>query len=160
MKFDGLTITIGCPGAGKSTWADRNLPADCLRLERDRFREALFGSRRAYHDHHFPRETRSEVITQCMLTAMEHWPVDSWAVTDTGLAYGAIFPFAHFSTCQGMPVRLVIFERSAEYLLSNNRIRLRDHRIPEDILLEKIAEFNDPEAWWRDPPKGMEIIHA
>lgn len=71
MDFTGLTITIGCPGSGKSTWADENLPPTTLRLERDRFREALFGNRRAYHDSPIDHIERSHVVTEAMCAAME-----------------------------------------------------------------------------------------
>ena len=147
MDFTGLTITIGCPGSGKSTWADAQLPPETLRLERDRFREALFGSRRAYHDSPIDHITRSAVITAAMQAAMQSWPHDSFAVTDTGLVYGAVAPFIEVADL--LPVRLVIFERSKEFLLTNNNIRQHAHRIPEDVLLERIDAFNNPEAWWR-----------
>lgn len=154
MTATGLTITIGCPGAGKSTWADKHLPEQCLRLERDRFREAIFGSRRAYHDHSFCREIRSEIITEAMLATMDCWPTDLYAVTDTGLAYGAVSPFIYRAVVNGLKVRLVVFKRSPEFLLTNNRIRPLAHRIPEDILLQKIEEFNDPAAWWKQKLDG------
>lgn len=147
MDFTGLTITIGCPGSGKSTWADAQLPPETLRLERDRFREALFGSRRAYHDSPIDHLTRSAIITAAMQAALDQWPFPSAAITDTGLTYGAVAPFIEMA--DGHPVRLVIFERSKEFLLTNNNIRPHAHRIPEDILLERIDAFNNPDAWWR-----------
>jgi len=144
-----LIITIGCPGAGKSTWADKNLSPDTLRLERDRFREALWGSRRAYHDSTIDREVRSRVITQTMLSAMESWPIHDWAVTDTGLAYEAVQPFIYMAGRLRQEIKLIIVERKPDFLLTCNRIRPHAHRIPEEILLAKIAEFEDPNAWWR-----------
>lgn len=147
-----LVITIGCPGAGKSTWADKNLKPDTLRLERDRFREALWGSRRAYHDSAIDRGIRSRVVTATMLAAMQNWPVNDWAVTDTGLAYEAVQPFIYAAHQLREEIKLVVFERTPEYLLTCNRIREHAHRIPEEILLEKIAEFEDPKAWWRLSP--------
>ncbi len=160
MIFEGLTITIGCPGAGKSTWADNNLPPETLRLERDRFREALFGSRRAYHESLMKRQTRSDIITATMREAMRQWPFPSCAVTDTGLAYGAVEPFIDLVGDHN--IRLVIFPRDPEFLLTNNRIRPHEHRIPEEILLEKIVEFSDPEAWWKQelPKNFVEIVYV
>ncbi len=155
MTFEGLTITIGCPGAGKSTWADNNLPPETLRLERDRFREALFGSRRAYHDSPIERGTRSAVITAAMEAAMLNWPFPSCAVTDTGLHYSAVEPFINLA--QAYPLRLVIFERTPEFLLTNNRIRPHEHRIPEDVLLDCIDRFNSIESWWNYAMPGREV---
>jgi tRNA uridine 5-carbamoylmethylation protein Kti12 len=144
-----LIITIGCPGAGKSTWADKHLPDNYLRLERDRFREALWGSRRAYHDSEMPAHTRSQVITHTMLSAMRNWPTPEWAVTDTGLAYESVQPFIYYAISQRQDVKLIVVERSADFLLTCNRIRPHAHRIPEEILLEKIGQFEDPQAWWK-----------
>jgi predicted kinase len=149
MNWDGLTITIGCPGSGKSTWADVNLPLSTLRLERDRFREALFGSRCADHENPLERSERSRVVTACMLAAMEAWPFSSCAVTDTGLRYEAVAPFIEIAQAGGHPIRLIIVERSHGFLWTNNRIRPHAHRIPDDILSEMIAEFDNPAAWWR-----------
>lgn len=152
-----LIITIGCPGSGKSTWADATLDHETLRLERDRFREALWGSRRAYHtEDGMPRDQKSAVITATMLGAMSHWPFHKWAVTDTGLAYAAIQPFLYHALTQNDSVKLVIFERDPALLLTCNRVRPHAHRIPEDILLQKIEEFNDPAAWWRHSPYEKE----
>ena len=144
-----LIITIGCPGSGKSTWADKNLTDDWLRLERDRFREALWGSRLAYHASQMPRGVRSNVITHTMLSAMRNWPTQNWAVTDTGLAYEAVQPFINYASQMRQEVKLMIFERKPEFLLTCNRVRPHAHRIPEEVLLEKIAQFEDPNAWWR-----------
>ena len=143
-----LTITIGCPGSGKSTWADKNLPAGTLRLERDRFRECLWGSRRAYHDSPIDHSHRSDVITTTMLAAMKSWPTTDWAVTDTGLRYEAVEPFIKHALYEQQDIKLVLFERAPAYLLSCNRIRPHAHRIPEEILLESIEAFNDLHAWW------------
>ena len=150
MDFHGLTITIGCPGSGKSTWADDNLPSDTLRLERDRFRECLFGSRRAYHDSAIPHNQRSYLITQSMGAAMVAWPIASWAVTDTGLAYPAVEPFVNYALVNGQDVRLMIFERDPDYLRLCNRIRAEEHRVPDDLLENCIEQFEASAAWWRN----------
>jgi tRNA uridine 5-carbamoylmethylation protein Kti12 len=147
-----LIITIGCPGSGKSTWADKNLLPGTLRLERDRFREALWGTRRAYHDSPIDHLVRSHVVTQTMLSAMFNWPTEEWAVTDTGLVYGAVEPFILHASRVRQEVKLIIFERTPEFLLTCNRIRPHAHRIPEEILLEKIEQFEDPKSWWRASP--------
>lgn len=149
MDFAGLTITIGCPGSGKSTWADHNLPATTARLERDRFREAIFGSRRAYHDSPIEYEARREVLQESMGVVMQIWPTHSWCLSDTSLTFGSVEPFIHYADKVGAPIRLVIFERAPEFLRMCNRIRPEAHRVPDDLLENCIAQFFDPEAWWR-----------
>lgn len=149
---NSLIITIGAPGSGKSTWADEYLSPKTLRLERDRFREALFGSRRAYHNHPLEHEVRSSVITHTMLAAMHIWPHRSWAVTDTGLRYESVAPFIEYAEFLDCSVQVFVFERSADYLRTCNRIRPHAHRIPEDILEEMIEQVNNPDGWWWDRP--------
>lgn len=160
LPSKGLIITIGCPGAGKSTWADSNLTPDTLRLERDRFRECLFGSRRAYHESAIPGPERSHVVTSAMLGAMATWPHLRWAVTDTGIAYERVLPFILecLATDNTLPVTLVVFNRSEEYLKHVNATRPVEHRIPDDILQKTITLFNSPDAWWRDA--GLTIIEV
>jgi predicted kinase len=147
-----LAVTIGCPGSGKSTWADTNLPLTTCRLERDRFRECIFGSRRAYHEHLFERSFLSRVVTQSMGAAMSNWPVEEWAITDTGLDWPAVAPFVEYATGVGAEVVLVVFDRPWELLAERNTTRDEEHRIPHDILVERFERFNDPEAWWRHAP--------
>lgn len=144
-----LYITIGPPGAGKSTWADMNLASGILRLERDRFRECLMGSRRAYHESLFERGKLSAVVTQSMLSAMIYWPIPHWAVTDTGLDLPAVQPFIWHAERIGEPIELVIFPADAELLHNRNLERHHDHQVPVHILSERLEKYNDPEAWWR-----------
>lgn len=165
MDSPGLTITIGCPGSGKSTWADRNLPPETLRLERDRFREALFGSRRSYHEHPLDHKAKSVLVTKTMLEAMRVWPHKSWAATGTGIEYSSVKDFIYQALYSGPypggGLRFVIFERSRNYLETNNRIRPHEHRVPQEVLDDFIAKFDDPQAWWRGPHfKDVPTIYA
>lgn len=147
-----LFITVGAPGAGKSTWAEGHLGPLTLRLERDRFREALFGSRRAYHDHGFARPTKSMVVTDAMMAAMRAWPCHDWAVTDTGLIYGAVSPFINFARTRNATVIIVLFNRSREYLRRINKTRPVEQRIPPALLEDMINDFESEEAWWKNLP--------
>ncbi len=155
-----LIITVGAPGAGKSTWAEKNLPANYLRLERDRFREALFGERKSYWSHPFPKETKSLVVTDAMMAAMRAWPIHNWAVTDTGLIYGAVGPFINFALTRRAPVEVFVFERTRKYLRGINEKRIPEHRVPDDMLESMIANMEDPEAWWKKPREGFTVHHV
>ena len=110
-----LIVTVGVPGSGKSTWADR-LPADILRLERDRFREAIFGSRQAYHDHAFDHPLKSKVVTEAMVSAMRNWPVAKAVVSDTNIRYRAVRPFLDLAHDSRVPVELKVFAVGEETL--------------------------------------------
>lgn len=152
MKGNGLIVTVAPPGAGKSTWADKHLPPTMLRLERDRFREALFGNRRAYHESEFPRPYLSKAVTEAMLAAQMYWPIPCWAVTDTGVIKKAVAPFINHARRVQVPVTLVIFDRPAALLKKRNRERTELHRVPAEILDEVIEQFKAKDAWWREAP--------
>lgn len=154
-----LIITVGAPGSGKSTWADKALPKHYLRLERDRFREALFGARKSYWDHPFPKDSKSLVVTDSMMGAMRSWPSRHWAVTDTGLLYGAVSPFITFACTRGVAVEVLVFERPAAYLRKLNKNRQGAHQVPEALLDDMIANMDDPTAWWKQPREGFTISH-
>jgi predicted kinase len=149
-----LIITIGVPGSGKSTWADKFCAENptYLRLERDRFREAIFGSRRAYHEHPLDREVRSDIITQAMLGAMRAWPDDNFVLSDTGLLRRAVDPFAYLASEYGIPIKLKLFDVSDDIIRERNRTRTEEHRIPDDVLESCIAGFRADDAWWKMLP--------
>jgi len=145
-----LIITIGPPGAGKSTWADTLAPSVC-RLERDRFREAIFGSRLAYYDHPFPPNHRSYIITKAMLMVMRDWPTRDFVVSDTGLHYDAVKRFIEFyRRTHDHDVRLKVFDVDPHLLAERNRTRPEPHRIPHVELEKAIKAFANPRAWWRE----------
>jgi hypothetical protein len=121
-----------------------------LRLERDRFRECLFGSRRGYHSHPFEAGHKSEMITQSMLSAMIYWPHPDWAVTDTGLQEKSVKPFIDHANRICCPIRLVIFERPLDLLLERNRNRPSEHHVPEKMLIDFHDKFFVPDdVWWK-----------
>lgn len=156
--FEGLTLTVGLPGAGKSTWADNNLPDMTLRIERDRTRECLFGARKAYWSHPLPKAVKSFMVTDMMMSAMKLWPIDSWAVTDTGLMLGSYRPFISFAKMRNAPIKVIVFERTEEYIRKINEKRDPAHRIDGDIMEGCLQAFNDPDAWWKRNEEGFRIM--
>lgn len=157
-KFQGLTLTVGCPGAGKSTWADKNIPTNTLRLERDRMRECLFGERKAYWQHPLPANMKSFMVTDMMMNAIKVWPVSAWAITDTGLLAGAYRPFINYAKALQLPIRVIVFDRSEEYLRDIDAIRPADHRVGDKILNSMLESYNDPDAWWKQPSDDFNVF--
>ncbi len=148
MSF--FLITVGPPGAGKSTWADDNLPKSCLRIGRDRFREALFGSRKGYYDDALwgtiDHRTRAFVIGSAMNSAVKAWPFDlPIAMADTGVYWDSI---KRFWDCR-VKKRIVLFDTPLKVLIGRNQTRPEDHRVPEDVIVKYHHDCWGKDAWWR-----------
>lgn len=152
--MSGITFTIGPPGAGKSTWADKHLSKECLRIERDRFREALFGSRKAYWEHPVPRRVRSLAVGSAMYQAAKAWPRHlPIAMTDTCIHWRTVKNFWNLRSSR----RLVIFKTSLETLLERNLTRPEEHRLPEDDVRTYYQDFINPEAWFQKVRIGVDV---
>jgi len=141
-----LIITVGAPGAGKSTWAEENLPKDCLRLERDRVREAFWGSRAAYHADPLQQKRKSFLLGRVMFDTAMMWPYNRpIALTDTGIYYNSVERFLHLRP----RLRIVVFDTPPSVLHERNQTRPEGHRVPESFLNKCIADMSASVAWWR-----------
>ncbi|USM11479.1 polynucleotide kinase [Citromicrobium phage vB_CbaS-RXM] len=177
-KMPGSFIaSIGSPGAGKTTFFDQLDLPDHLRLEKDRFREAMFGTRRAYWDR--PEAEKHKMVKVSMKAAMLAWPHHKVCLTDTGTEEEAILYFARAANmrfrnwwdgrlhtskpCKGIPILLILFEQPLEVLIERNRTRPEEHRIDETLLTEKYDLIYGKEAWWRaierrDPRESRTLL--
>lgn len=169
LNTQGLIASIGSPGAGKSTFFDGLRDDRWLRLERDRFREAMFGSRRAFWDHTLDAKIKSEIIRRPMWAALANWPMHRYMLSDTGSKADAITYFIRVMdqkfaksvslrrktdlTKDFLTVHLIVFEQPLEVLIERNKTRPEEHRIDEQLLIDKYDETYGPEAWWREIEK-------
>ena len=169
LKHPGFIASIGSPGAGKTTFFDGLTDPKWLRLERDRFREAMFGTRRAFWDHPLDVKIKSGVIRRSMKTAMKAWPYPRYMLTDTGTQREAVAYFRDLANEQfqkwratrpfdqnrrpSIMTHLIVFEQPLEVLIERNKTRPEEHRIDEQLLIDKYDEAYGPEAWWREIEK-------
>jgi predicted kinase len=158
-----LTITVGCPGSGKSTWASRQRGA--LRLERDMFRELLFGSRTAYHNLPAERVPGASLLVgstmmQAMRVGIKEAGFDRVILSDTGLAWNAVKRFHAEARRFGMEIEVIYFDVSWGILQDRNASRPFQHRVPDEVLkrfyrMQHGMPVGDEvnELWWNDPKK-------
>jgi len=144
-------VTVGCPGSGKSTWADEYCATRpyVLRLERDKFREAIFGSRQAYQEHPLHYSNKSRVVTPAMLGALRagyHWYKEV-LLSDTGIHWRNVEPF--YNELRIQPT-VKLFDLSLKTLLERNSKRPEEHKVPESVIQNFYADMQTPgNQWWK-----------
>lgn len=152
----GIIVSIGAPGSGKSTFFDNLHAPEHLRLERDRFRECMFGSRSAFWANPTPTAQKSKVVARAMLTALSYWPHAKYILSDTGVAEEACGTF--ISRARGvyrsrtnnlLPVHLVVFEQPWDVIEERNALRPEDHRLEVNRLRDMFDLVYAEDAWWR-----------
>lgn len=151
-------VTIGAPGAGKSTWAEKNLSPECLRVERDLFRQALFGSKGAYFAHPMPRTALSFTIGSAMAAAIRAWHSDlPVAMTDTGIYWDSV---KRFWDCRPNK-KLVVFKTPMSVLHERNAARGPDDQVEVLDLERYFAHQWSSDAWWRKAiAEGVEVEYV
>lgn len=172
MRGGTFTITVGIPGSGKSTFADRKF-AHALRLERDRMREALFGSRIAYHQACSADPALSQPLSylvgstmaRAMRTALDGGIYRDVILSDTGVVWDSVKRFWRLARDRHMRVNVVYFDVPWDTLQERNATRSEEHRLPEDVLkrffrLREGLPMGDEvnERWWLDPNRVNSLI--
>jgi len=163
-----FTITVGLPGSGKSTYADKHF-RHALRLERDRMRECLFGDRQRYHGELATKPDLALLVGptmhKAMLTAMQHRIYDDIILSDTGLAWAAVAQFHKAARSFDMAVNVVYFDLTWGEIVDRNATRPKEHQVPMTVLerfwrMQHAMPLGDEvnEQWWLNPRKVNHLI--
>lgn len=127
-----LTITVGAPGAGKSTWAHAHAAATgAAVIGRDAIREHLFGTDYLCQT---PIRAREERVTslQRALVAEQLSQGRDVIVDDTNALPGIRASWERFATAQHALFRTRRFNVPLEVALERNARRQR--RVPDDVV--------------------------
>lgn len=167
MNRGKLIVTVGAPGSGKSTMMDKLFGApNVLRLERDRFREALYGSRRQYWDMAGKSEELHSKMSlvvgssmfQAMAVALEYRLHSTVVLSDTGFGWNAVKRFIGLARRHRLTVEVYLFDVPKHVLIQRNQSRQQDHRIPHELLMDAFNKIHDVaeephDRWWLDPAR-------
>lgn len=155
-----VVFTIGCPGSGKTTYAEKRVYHGWQKLCLDDFRVAIWGSKPLFWNviQKGDQEARDASTT---LRTVYHSAFDLLALSDVNLIV-ADCHLRHgeeqFQKARlGNRVRLVVFNVPLAELLKRNSERPEDDRVSEEYLRGCFDAFNNPEAWWRKYPDAIEL---
>lgn len=142
-----------------------------LRLERDRFRESLYGSRRHYWDmaaksdrvHRMMSAVIGSSMCKAMDAAVQQGLHNTIVLSDTGFGWSSVESFHKRARGYGMKVVVYLFDVPLSVLIARNQSRPEGHRIPHDLLIDAFSKIHDTgehphDRWWLDPKKVDELI--
>ena len=135
-SFPEVTVTFGVSGSGKSTWIEKNLP-DYNIISLDKFRGKIAKSRRE-------QSQNSKVVSLAKEELKKFLRSNEKIVWDaTNLRRDFRQQIISISRKYGALITLVIFQCPESVYLERNR--LRQHTIPEKVLLRQIQQMEFPE---------------
>lgn len=158
MTKQWVTMTVGCPGSGKTTFAQKCNPESVV-LCLDDFRTALFRDKQFYHkaaaDTPSMRALLNDAYEDALRTALGYG-------FNLVLANMHIHPKSFESSMTiikrfGIVPDLAVFKVPLLELFRRNETRPVADRVPEDFLRQMFDDMNAPDVWWRTH-RGQAII--
>lgn len=150
-----IIMTVGAPGAGKTTWEASLDKTEWLVLSLDHFRQALFQDKGFYWTH---------VVGKHGMDVRRYvrnlfWFALRQALADNRFNIALVNTYVYESHAADdikalgaheKRLELVVFDVEAETLWRRNMSRPVSERLQDKHLAEAITAFFDPKAWWRD----------
>lgn len=153
-----VIMTVGCPGAGKTTFAQKSLP-DWLVLSLDDFRTSLFRDKQFYHE---------QLAQNMRMRALLNDAYEDTLRTAMGYGFNAILANMHvypnsFASTMALLKRfdvvpeLRVFLVPLKELWRRNECRPLSDRVPEDFLRKSFDDLQSMNAWWRSY-RGLVVV--
>ncbi|QJT71800.1 polynucleotide kinase [Shewanella phage Thanatos-1] len=150
-----MILTQGCPGSGKSTWAQENCkPYNAVIISRDDIRMSLFGVLRSDYKYSKSSENLvSEVQYSSIKTAVKAGK--SVIIADTNLNEKTVAVLKSIADEHELEFEIKRFELPYTKLKARNRMR-GTNSVPESVLLSMYSKMH-PERYVGDPnlPKAV-----
>lgn len=146
-----VILTVGCPGAGKTTYAKDLARGGWVNLCLDDFRTALFGSKQFYHDHNAKWPSMRKLLHDAYDAAVRAaLDLDFNIVMSNTHLYPKTFQgLLDELASRGVTPELRIFDVPFAELPRRNAERAFDDRVPVDFLNQCFTDMHADNAWWR-----------
>lgn len=134
-------VTIGCPGSGKSTFANQ-LSSSHKQIERNLVRVQLAGSKKDFYtmfDRKVGEAAVSSIIRSELLRCAKN--KQSVIVSDTNINKQLRHRLYQDLFDMGFEVRVVVFDCTFDELLARNSNREQDDQVPQSVLERMQGEF-------------------
>ncbi len=145
-------FTVGCPGAGKSTYADMLTLSGWQKLCMDDFRIAIWGSKQNYWravnaggDDAENAKITLDVVYQAAFDRLTSSNCNV-VVANTHTKYGE--PEFLKARERRNSVRIVVFRTPYETLVVRNNERPEDDRVSTEYLDKQYDDFTELTGWW------------
>lgn len=155
-----FVFTVGCPGAGKSAYAQLRTYHGWHKLCLDDFRVAIWGSKQNYWK--IVNATGHEAQdAKATLSAIYGAAFDRLSAVDANV----VLPNCHLTFGERdflkarerrHCARIVVFTTPIEELLKRNAARDEDDRVTEEFLLAQHDIFTSKPGWWMNYADAIE----
>ena len=132
-----LTVTVGIPGSGKTTWLDRTMPEATI-ISMDRMRQALLGS--------MSDQRENDRIHRDAMAATTSQLRDGRSVVFDATSYSVERRerLVSIADTTGARVRMIYFDIGLEEALNRNAARGRS--VPRDVIIQMYSGLEAPRA--------------
>lgn len=160
-----MTFTVGLPGSGKSTYADKHYE-HALRLEHDKFREAMFGDRKVYwkliETNPDLRRLIGPTMFRAMTMSMTYDIFQDVILSSTNLKWDSVKNFHKLARDFGMKIEVVYFDLTWDELMKRNETRGPGKAVAMDFMEQAWTTFTGAgeRRWWHDPLKVDSLIRV
>lgn len=156
-----VILTVGAPGAGKTTFANSRFP-HYLPMSLDDFRTAMFSQKGHYHilaqTDRRARPLLNEVYLDAVRSAIGRGY--NLVLANTHVTYGTAEAALKLVRSFGIPPRLHVFLPSLDTLMERNSVRAVADRVPYELIREMHNMANSLDAWWRQHPAEDVVIES
>jgi predicted kinase len=160
MANPQITMTVGAPGSGKTTYARSLDPTEWVIISLDDIRASLFGSKQVYWKHvgenPWMRDLIHTVQRGMLRSALKLEKNVVLANTHTNPE--SCHDVIDILVTHRIEPKIVVFDVPWETLVAREQVRTAEDAVGQTFLRQSYEQQWAPNAWWRSMP-NVEFNH-